>query len=369
MQKIVVALALLLAASTVSYAQVKPTKINTVEFSDGASVAVSGANKARLRYHLGNNRLEVSYNGGAYAALGGGGGGGTLQDAYDASASPVRITESNANGALILRANAAAVSPLFIENNAGATRFEFAASGSLTMSDYLYAAGLGGTYTLSGTPTLGSDLTGSAGVDISLAADGVLTAGRLSVTGTTTANSIVSNVADGAAAVAHVLDTTPAYTTTGAKLLSLRTNGAEFWSIAKSAFGWAINAPSSRFIEFNSGGGYRAGSGSYYFAENWNIAGGLEMIVNGVNYYATTTAFRTSADVAATLGASSQRWTSSWQRIAVVGDTSANKPACDSTSRGAMFLTRATAGNADTFEVCMKAAADTYAWRTIFTAP
>jgi hypothetical protein len=88
MQKIVVALALLLAASTVSYAQVKPTRIGAVDFPDGSAIGVSAAGRARLRYHLANNRLEVSLNGAAYAALGGGGGSvDGLKAAYEAASS------------------------------------------------------------------------------------------------------------------------------------------------------------------------------------------------------------------------------------------------------------------------------------------
>ncbi len=51
------------------------------------------------------------------------------------------------------------------------------------------------------------------------------------------------------------------------------------------------------------------------------------------------------------------------------GAAVASQPTCDSTNRGGVYTVFATAGNSDTFQVCMKAAADTYAWRTVFTAP
>lgn len=43
------------------------------EIADGNAVAVSPANKARIRFNLGASQLEQSLNGGAWAALGGGG--------------------------------------------------------------------------------------------------------------------------------------------------------------------------------------------------------------------------------------------------------------------------------------------------------
>lgn len=102
-----------------------------------------------------------------------------------------------------------------------------------------------GTYTLGGTPTLNADLSGAAGADVLLAGDGLMRCGRLSVTGDVTANSIVSNVANGGGAVAHVLDTANAYSTNGAKLLSLRTNGVEFGSIARANSTWQVSAGTS----------------------------------------------------------------------------------------------------------------------------
>ena len=45
------------------------------------------------------------------------------------------------------------------------------------------------------------------------------------------------------------------------------------------------------------------------------------------------------------------------------------QPTCDSTSRGAMWTVQSASGAGDIFQVCMKGTADTYAWRSVFTAP
>jgi hypothetical protein len=52
-----------------------------------------------------------------------------------------------------------------------------------------------------------------------------------------------------------------------------------------------------------------------------------------------------------------------------VGAAAGSQQACNSNTRGAVMVVFATAGNSDTLQVCMKAAADTYAWRTVYTAP
>lgn len=42
-------------------------------------------------------------------------------------------------------------------------------------------------------------------------------------------------------------------------------------------------------------------------------------------------------------------------------------PTCDATTRGDIHVTRSAAGVTDSFEVCLKSAADTYSWRSIIT--
>lgn len=58
------------------------------------------------------------------------------------------------------------------------------------------------------------------------------------------------------------------------------------------------------------------------------------------------------------------------QRLEVEGgvryNTATSKPTCDSAVRGTTWHVRSGAGVKDTFEICAKDAADTYAWRTIY---
>lgn len=49
--------------------------------------------------------------------------------------------------------------------------------------------------------------------------------------------------------------------------------------------------------------------------------------------------------------------------------TSGTKPTCDSTTRGQLFFQEAASGASDVLYACMKAAADTYAWETVKSAP
>ena len=52
-------------------------------------------------------------------------------------------------------------------------------------------------------------------------------------------------------------------------------------------------------------------------------------------------------------------------RVSTIG----TQPTCDSTNRGGMWRVEGGAGVADTFEACMKSAADTYAWVVIAVNP
>jgi hypothetical protein len=137
MQRFVIALALLLSASTVGYAQVKPTRLGAIDFPDGSSIGVSAAGRARLRYHLGNNRLEVSLNGAAYTALNGGGSSSTMQDIYNNSTNPVRIIEDNTRSKLILRANSNGDAPLVFEHSSGTQTAYMTALGVLVSNGLL----------------------------------------------------------------------------------------------------------------------------------------------------------------------------------------------------------------------------------------
>ncbi len=69
-------------------------------------------------------------------------------------------------------------------------------------------------------------------------------------------------------------------------------------------------------------------------------------------------------DGAVSSGRASARW-----KGVMAGAAAASQPTCDSTTRGDMFPVFAANGASDTFQVCLKAAADTYAWRVLYTAP
>jgi hypothetical protein len=100
------------------------------------------------------------------------------------------------------------------------------------------------------------------------------------------------------------------------------------------------------------------------------VANAIRVVANGASHSVFDgTSMRPYSDASYTLGKSTERWTSSWQRTAVVGDTAANQPTCDATLRGGLYVTRSAAGVGDIVQACMKGTADTYAWRTVFTAP
>lgn len=74
--------------------------------------------------------------------------------------------------------------------------------------------------------------------------------------------------------------------------------------------------------------------------------------------------FRPASDSAIELGASGGRFLDVY-----AGAPVASQVSCNSDSRGAMMTVFANNGSSDTFQICMKSAADTYAWRTVYTAP
>jgi hypothetical protein len=74
--------------------------------------------------------------------------------------------------------------------------------------------------------------------------------------------------------------------------------------------------------------------------------------------------FRPGTDNAIGLGSASKRFS-----YVGAGDVAADQATCDSTTRDYIMVVNAAGGASDTLQVCMKAAADTYAWRTVYTAP
>jgi hypothetical protein len=240
-----------------------------------------------------------------------------------------------------------------------------------------------------------ADSTLSAGVDITMASDGVLTAGRLVVSGMSTKNAIASGVSDGGAAVAHEFRTTGAYTTDGAKAMSWGDN-AERMYLGRVSSQWILNVlgdtnssavgpiraqttavgsiGAAVTLDASTGG---AGGRAYSFISTGSGAGvgaGSFAVFDG-----TATAYRfqidssghwlPGADATQDLASSAKRMKTAWTRTTVVGDTNANRPACDATARGSLFVERSNAGVGDIVQACLKGTADSYAWRNVFTAP
>lgn len=126
-----------------------------------------------------------------------------------------------------------------------------------------------------------------------------------------------------------------------------------------------------RLGQYTTASGFKlqSASGNEYMSIDGPITG-FQFVIGGASeYYMDASASYPNGDAVNDSGKSTDRWSRVWSRTTVVGDTAGNKPTCDSTLRGGLYLTRATAGNPDTLEACMKAAADTYAWRVVFTAP
>jgi hypothetical protein len=136
-----------------------------IQLTDGSSLAVAPANQARLRYHLGNARLEYSVSGGAWSAFSGGGGGYAL--IKNGGSSLTARTTLHCDGTLIVCSDDAGNSETDI--TLGSTVVTESSTDTLTnktLTAPVLSGTATGTYTLGGTPTIGADTTLSAGVDI-----------------------------------------------------------------------------------------------------------------------------------------------------------------------------------------------------------
>lgn len=155
---------------------------------------------------------------------------------------------------------------------------------------------------------------------------------------------ILSADADGASARGLVVNTQNTLSNGSARLLEVKNGGT-----VKAGFDTAGN------LRFSTGGAGIANTGNTV---------SLGVGPSDVEFYSGSGSFKPTNDGANLLGAASQRWLAGLFGAAVAG-----QPACSSATRGATMTIFATGGNSDTFQVCMKAAADTYAWRTVYTAP
>lgn len=159
------------------------------------------------------------------------------------------------------------------------------------------------------------------------------------------------NMADGATAVGVAVDT-PAYSTSGAKLFSVRNNTSEKASIDKDG-------------TLTLSGGLGTGAVDVGFGKDLYIAGRLfsstgnqPVRLLGGSSAANLVSFRTGTDAEAA-------------GITREGGIKLNvqsgaRPTCNSAARGTIHYSPGGAGVADALEVCRKDAADAYAWVALY---
>lgn len=189
-----------------------------------------------------------------------------------------------------------------------------------------------------------------------------------------TGKAITSAVADSGTNVGIIFNNSTALTGT-TLLASFRNNSVEKLAIADDGaltVGGTISSAGTT-LTFGQSNGYNlqvvnSGFGVPRLQSAGTTATGID--------FDSTMYLRANSGVIApydtnthSLGASSRIWLDGYIRTVYVGAASGSKPACDSSTRGGIYIVQATAGNSDVFQACMKAAADTYAWRDVFTAP
>ena len=184
---------------------------------------------------------------------------------------------------------------------------------SPTISGPTFSGSAIGTYTIAGTPTLGASVTTT---------DGTYSIGDSTHRLT---NVAAKNIIGGTAATAVINDSVGTELHYGTAAIDLGTLGNN--TIAISA---------------NTGVGY------------WLFTASL---------------MAPDTDKTMAFGSTAKRVNQIVTLIDQTGGAVADQPTCDSTKRGAMFNVQATTGNGDIFQICTKGTADTYAWRTIVTAP
>jgi hypothetical protein len=117
---------------------------------------------------------------------------------------------------------------------------------------------------------------------------------------------------------------------------------------------------------------YKTGSAANYI--NWDLADNVQLKTAACDLKVSTGVYMgcsvlNASNVTYDIGSIAYRFRLGYMRAIAVGDVAANKPTCNSDNRGMIWVNYATGGNSDTVEVCVKAAADTYAYLVIGTAP
>jgi hypothetical protein len=164
------------------------------------------------------------------------------------------------------------------------------------------------------------------------------TGSGVSLEAATTAR-LSSDAADGAAAVACSIEATAAWANASAKLLSVKNGGVEKFLISGSG---NHAMPVGAAIYF--GGAIAAGC--YVYGASTTQ---LELGCNN------STALTLTAAAAALVG------------NLQIGTAGAARPTAAAGVRGTLWYSRSAGGVADTLEVCLKSAADTYSWKVIQT--
>jgi hypothetical protein len=144
------------------------------------------------------------------------------------------------------------------------------------------------------------------------------------------------------------------------RIVSFQNNGTDEAMLVGP--GSVPNAVSDGYGWINSSGAfgiYNSGLSGLYIATSLNriLVGnvGVVDIVSG--------ALRPVSDGGTTLGGASKRFDS-----AAIGAAAVSQPTCDATTRGTTMTVFADSLSADTLQICMKNAADSYSWQTVFTA-
>lgn len=171
----------------------------------------------------------------------------------------------------------------------------------------------------------------------------------------TVGGTVTTNVADGASSVGLAINNTTPFSSTNGKILSLRNGGVEeiyFGQPAANGY-WEMRTGVNGGVRNSSGSGWVWAAG-----ETDGYAAGTPVVslLSGI--------WRPFLDDGATLGDPSHRWS-----VGYIGAPVSDQPTCDATTRGGHMTVFAASGASDTVQECMKSAADTYAWRTIYTAP
>ncbi len=290
--------------------------------------------------------------------LGSGGGGSTLAAAYAAGSSQTDSTigyDSTRLG-IRLRDNATPISgDLFaVQNSAGSTSFFKVSASAVTL-------GAGTVPSADNTINLG----GSANrYNILYALE--VGSGASSLTHT-------SGVANSGTNVAHIFNSSNTLSGT-TRLASFRNNGSEKLAIEDDG---ALEAGANALAINGTGVTITGTSNSVVTAVSGNASlvadhgNGAKICYSGICVTATSTditlgasgAVKPGSDSTPTLGTTSLRF-----KYGYIGSSGADVT-CDANSRGAFRVFFAAGGSSDELRACMKAAADTYAFRTIYTAP